>query len=76
MQKRRIWISPRSTFADLDSGGITRMVLRAVVADPLVGSRLSGDVYQAHGTGETFRFQSPGEGERLFYSGLWFDRVK
>jgi CubicO group peptidase (beta-lactamase class C family) len=57
------------TFADLDAGGITRMVLRSV-AD----SELSGGVFQAQGTGETFRFESSeGGGERLFYSGLWFD---
>jgi len=60
------------TFADLDAGGITPMVLRSV-AD----SELSGGVFQAQGTGETFRLErSEGGGERLFYSGLWFDRVE
>ena len=65
------------TFADLDAGGITRMVLRSVGEDEAAGAGLAGDVFQAQGTGETFRFRSSvGDGERLFYSGLWFDRVE
>lgn len=35
-------------------------------------SLVTGDVYQAQGTGETFRF----EDDRLLYSGLWFERFE
>lgn len=56
-------------FADLNAGGISRMVLEpADLADSSTG--LAGEVYQALGTGETFSFRNG----VLRYSGLSFER--
>ena len=60
-----IYRSDGLLFADLEGADITRMVLREVR-----GAKLPGAVFQAVGTGETFRF----DGGTLFVSGLAYRR--
>ena len=60
-----IYRSDGLLFADLEGADIARMVVREVP-----GTALAGEVFQAVGTGETFRF----DGGTLFFSGLAYGR--